>query len=134
MGESELEKQTPVKQSKSDANPDGITKVFIGNVPWSIDDDSTKDFFKDCGSIEEIFWIEDKESGKFKGCGFVTFSTAEAATKALELNGQDFGGRPIKCELSQGRKSKPGTPAKKFEQSAKPAGCTTIFFGNLSYD
>lgn len=50
-----------------DNNPDGITKVFIGNVPWSIDDDMTKEFFKDCGDVQEIFWIEDKETGKFKG-------------------------------------------------------------------
>jgi hypothetical protein len=42
-------------------------KVFVGNVPWTTDDDNTREFFKDCGEIEEIFWIEDKESGKFKG-------------------------------------------------------------------
>lgn len=74
------------------------------------------------------------------GCGFVTFTTPEAAGKAIMLNGEDFHGRPIKCELSQGRPQTPGkkdfgkSPRKPFEQSAKPPNCTTIFFGNLSYD
>lgn len=57
------------------ANPDGICKCFVGNLSWDIDDDGAKEFFKDCGDIEDLFWLTDKESGKFKGAGFITFSS-----------------------------------------------------------
>jgi hypothetical protein len=70
---------------------------------------------------------------RYSGCGFVTFTSADAASKAIELNGQDFGGRPIKCELSQGRANSPQKGGgKKFEareQSQMEAGCTTVFMG-----
>lgn len=112
--------------------------MFLGNLSWSIDDDTCKEFFKDCGEIVDLFWLTDKESGKFKGAGFATFDTAEAATKAAEKNGTELLERPIKVEISKPREDgKVFTPKKKFEpkpMSAKPDGCCTVFLGNLSYD
>lgn len=116
---------------------DGIRKVYCGNLPFNIDDDQIKEFFKDCGEIEEVFWVTDKETGKFYGTGFVTFTDTAAARKACTLSGTDCGGRPIKVELSKPRAGG-ATPkkggAKNFEQSEKPPGCVTCFLGNLSYD
>jgi len=117
-------------------NPDGIKKCFIGNLSFNIDDDQAKDFFKDCGEIEELFWCQDKDTGKFYGTGFVTFTTTDGARKAVAKNGEDLLGRPIKCEYSKPRPGgdKPKKQGRKFEMSAKPDGCTTCFLGNLSYD
>jgi len=130
--------EEPAKADESSlgVNPDGIKKCFIGNLSFNIDDDQAKDFFKDCGEIEELFWCQDKDTGKFYGTGFVTFTTTDGARKAVAKNGEDLLGRPIKCEYSKPRPGgdKPKKQGRKFEMSAKPDGCTTCFLGNLSYD
>lgn len=116
-------------------------KVFLGNLSWDIDDDSIKDFFKDCGTLVDIFWLTDKESGKFKGCGFVTFETKEQAVKAQAMSGEYVMGRDIKIEFANPR---PGGDRPSFKKaggggaarplSARPDNCTTVFAGNLSWD
>jgi nucleolin len=121
------------------ANPDQLSKCFLGNLSYDIDDDQAKEYFKDCGGeITDIYWLTDKETGKFFGSGFITFSTPEAAAAAVAKAGQELLGRPLKIEFA---KPKPGgdTPRKKktYESkplSEKPEGCLTVFCGNLSYD
>lgn len=129
--------EEPAKADDSlGVNPEGIRKCFIGNLSFNIDDDQAKAFFADCGEIEELFWCQDKDTGKFYGTGFVTFTTTDGARKAVAKNGEDLLGRPIKCEYSKPRPGgdKPKKQGRKFEMSAKPDGCTTCFLGNLSYD
>jgi len=113
-------------------------KCFLGNLSYDIDDDQCKDFFKDCGTVTDLFWLQDKETQKFFGAGFVTFDTPEGQVAAVAKNGEELLGRPIKIEFA---KPKAGgndrTPKKTFEKkemSEKPEGCVQIFCGNLSYD
>lgn len=74
--------------------------VFLGNLAFSIQDENVKDLFKDCGDIKEIRWLNDRETGKFKGCGFVEFESVEAAEKAVAFNGSDVMGREIRIDFS----------------------------------
>ena len=60
-------------------NPDGIIKVFCGNLSYDIDDDKIKEFFKDCGEVTFIRWLTDKETGNFYGSGFIEFDSADGA-------------------------------------------------------
>lgn len=119
------------------ANPNNCDKVFCGNLSFQIDEETIRAFFKDCGDINEVFWLEDKESGKFKGCGFVTFASTDGASKAVALNGQDCMGRDIKIDFSLPReRKKRDNGASKFGSkplSEKPDNCTTVFAGNLSF-
>ena len=58
-----------------------------------------KEFFKDCGEVSSIRWVTDKETGDFKGCGFVEFADPDAALdKAAALNGTDLMGRQIRLD------------------------------------
>jgi len=118
-------------------------KLFLGNLSWNIDDDTIKDFFKDCGTPNDIFWLEDKETGKFKGCGFITFDTKEEAVKAQAKSGEYVMDRDIKIEFA---KPRPGGERGGFKKGAgndrgasrplseRPENCTTVFAGNLSWD
>jgi len=126
----------PVDHSANPPNP----KCFVGNLSYDIDDDAVRAFFKDCGSLVDIYWLEDRESGKFKGCGFITFETAEQAAQAVQKEGQELLGRPLKINYA---KPRPGGDRKKPRRSfggaapqlsEKPPGCTTVFVGNLSFD
>ena len=71
-------------------------KLYVGNLPWSIDDNALKELFTSYGDIEEAVLIKDKFSGRSKGFGFVTFTDDAAAQKAIEeMNEKDIEGRPL---------------------------------------
>lgn len=115
------------KGSQKGQNPPS-RRLFIGNLNFSIDDDKTKEFFKDCGEVTDLHWLEHRDSGKFKGCGFISFATLEEAQKAMEKNGEDFMGRPITIDYDKER-----APRKKFDQEDKPPS-RRLFLGNVSHD
>lgn len=129
-----------VNNSKPTNIPPGANeKLFLGNLSFDVDDNTIKDFFKDCGQLVDIFWLKDRDTGNFKGCGFVTFDSVEGACKAVELNGEDLMGREIRIDFAKPRPGgdKPRTPRTKREArplSSKPEGCLTVFCGNLSFD
>lgn len=126
----------PPPSADHEGNP-ANEKIFAGNLSFDIDDDAAKDYFKDCGAITDIHWLEDRDSGKFKGCGFITFESVEASAKAVAMNGQDCMGREIRLNYAKPRAGGAGGAKKKFASrplSEKPEGCTTVFAGNLSFD
>jgi cold-inducible RNA-binding protein len=72
------------------------TKLFIGSLPWAVNDQELEDLFKDFGTIVSAKVIMDRESGRSKGFGFVEFADDDAAKAAMEkLNGSDLQGRTI---------------------------------------
>ena len=78
--------------------PPGCKKLYVGNLSYSIDDDTIVDFFKDAGEMVGLRWLTQKDSGDFRGCGFVEFSKPEEAEKAMELDGHELLGRPIRLD------------------------------------
>lgn len=71
-------------------------KLFIGNLPWSIDNDQLNEIFSKFGTIVEAVVITERHSGRSKGFGFVEYETEEAAQKAIdELNEKEVDGRKI---------------------------------------
>mmetsp|Transcript_7604 Transcript_7604/g.15812 ORF Transcript_7604/g.15812 Transcript_7604/m.15812 type:complete len:335 (+) Transcript_7604:149-1153(+) len=82
--------------------PDGCYKLFVGNLSYDIDDDGIKKFFDNVGAeMRAVRWIHHKESGDFKGVGFVEFWDTEACEKAAALNGKNLLGRPIRIDWSE---------------------------------
>ena len=71
-------------------------KLFVGNLPWGINNDSLRDLFASVGEVVEAMVITDRMSGRSKGFGFVTFATEEAAQAAIQqLNEKEVEGRKI---------------------------------------
>ena len=72
-------------------------KVYVGNLPWSVDQEKLKEMFSSYGEITEATVISDKFSGRSKGFGFVTFANDEDAAKAIsEMNEKEVEGRALK--------------------------------------
>lgn len=71
-------------------------KLFIGNLPYSADDNALQALFASQGNVESARVIVDRETGRSKGFGFVEMSTDEEAQKAMSLDGADLQGRPIR--------------------------------------
>ena len=72
------------------------TKLFVGSLPWAVDDQGLEDLFKDFGDVLSAKVIMDRETGRSKGFGFVEFEDDTAAKAAMDkLNGSDLQGRTI---------------------------------------
>jgi nucleolin len=98
---SALNKKDIFKNKPLSAKPDGCTKLFLGNLSFQIEDDNIHEFFKECGVIAGIRWLSHRDTGDFKGCGFVTFLQGDAVDKAVLLNGSDLLGRAIRIDYSE---------------------------------
>ncbi len=71
-------------------------KLYVGNLPYSANDESLKETFSAAGSVESANVIMDRMTGRSRGFGFVEMSTDEDAQKAIEMfNGKDMGGRAL---------------------------------------
>jgi cold-inducible RNA-binding protein len=74
------------------------TKLFVGNLSWSTNDQDLARMFEPFGTLVEAKVITDKETGKSRGFGFVTLE-GEGAEKALScLNGAVANGRTIRVD------------------------------------
>ncbi|XP_024125725.1 RNA-binding protein 39 isoform X3 [Oryzias melastigma] len=75
----------------------GPMRLYVGSLHFNITEDMLRGIFEPFGRIENIQLMMDSETGRSKGYGFITFSDAECAKKALEqLNGFELAGRPMK--------------------------------------
>lgn len=72
-------------------------KLFVGGLSWSTNDAGLRSAFERYGDVQEAKVIMDRETGRSRGFGFVTFTEADDATKAIDaLNGATIDGRAIK--------------------------------------
>lgn len=72
------------------------TKLFIGNLDYTVTSDDLRDAFSKFGNVTDAVVITDRETRRSRGFGFVEFATAEDAQKAMEgMNQQELKGRKI---------------------------------------
>jgi len=84
--------------------PDGCKTIFLGNLSYSIDENKVHEVFGECGTIENVRWVE--REGNFSGIGFVQFAETEATDKAVKLAGTDILGRPVRVDYAADRKKR----------------------------
>jgi cold-inducible RNA-binding protein len=91
------------------------TKLFVGSLPWAVDDQALEDLFKEFGTVSSAKVIMDRESGRSKGFGFVEFDDDNAAQEAMKaLNGKDMQGRTI--VVSEARPLEARPPRRDFDR------------------
>jgi len=91
------------------------TKLFVGSLPWAVDDQALEDMFKEFGTVTSAKVIMDRESGRSKGFGFVEFDDDNAAKEAMKaLNGKDMQGRTI--VVSEARPLEARPPRRDFDR------------------
>jgi RNA recognition motif-containing protein len=80
--------------------------IYVGNLPWSATEEDVRKAFAAFGEVQSVKFIEDKETGRFRGFGFVEMD-AQGADEAIEaLDGSDFGGRAIKVNEAKPREER----------------------------
>jgi len=86
-------------------------KLFVGNLPYTVDDASLKEGFAEFGEVVSANVIKDRETGRPRGFGFVEYTTEEAAKAAIGgLDGKEFQGRAISVREAEDRRRSPGGP------------------------
>ena len=86
-----------------------MSKLFVGSLSWDTTDDGLRSAFASFGEIREAKVITDRETGRSRGFGFVTYESSSDATNAIsEMNGSELDGRTIKVDEAQGRRGGAG--------------------------
>lgn len=80
------------------------TKLFVGSLPWSVNDDKLKETFEEHGNVVSAKVVMDRTTGRSRGFGFVEMESADDAKKAIKaLNDSELGGRNIVVNEAKSR-------------------------------
>ncbi|HSW54725.1 MAG TPA: RNA-binding protein [Ignavibacteriaceae bacterium] len=80
------------------------TKLFVGSLPWSVNDDKLKEAFEEHGNVVSAKVVMDRTTGRSRGFGFVEMGSADDASKAIKaLNDSELGGRNIVVNEAKSR-------------------------------
>jgi len=71
-------------------------KLYVGNLPFTATEQALTDTFSECGTVDSVKIITDRDTGRSKGFGFVEMAEDSEAQAAIsKFNGADYGGRPL---------------------------------------
>ncbi len=80
-------------------------KIYVGNLPFTATEDEVRGLFERHGSVTSVSLINDRETGRPRGFGFVEMDEAGAEAAISSLDGKDFGGRSLRVNEAQDRRA-----------------------------
>jgi cold-inducible RNA-binding protein len=84
-------------------------KLYVGNLSFETTSTDLQTLFAQAGTVESVSLIEDRETGRSRGFGFVEMQTKEeGATAIQQFNGKDVGGRALKVNEAKPRENRNG--------------------------
>ena len=85
------------------------TKLYVGNLAFSTSSDELQTMFAQAGTVESVSLIEDRETGRSRGFGFIEMSTKEEGAAAIsQFNGKEVGGRALTVNEAKPRENRNG--------------------------
>jgi RNA recognition motif-containing protein len=85
-----------------------IKKLFVGSLPWGVDNQKLQDLFSQFGNVASAQVVMDRMTGRSRGFGFVEFEDDAAADEAVnKMNGADVDGRKIVVNEARPREDRP---------------------------
>jgi RNA recognition motif-containing protein len=85
------------------------TKLYVGNLGYGVSDSALEELFAPFGSVRSAQVIQDRDTGRSKGFGFVEMADDNAARAAIaELNEKEFEGRPLTVNEARPREERGG--------------------------
>jgi RNA recognition motif-containing protein len=95
-------------------------RIYVGNLPWSVDKVRFEELFSPFGEIEEALVIANKYTGRSRGFGFVTYKNDADADKAMEeMNEKEVEGRNLVVKVARPSRESQGEGAVEEEQKPK---------------
>ena len=89
--------------------PEGCDTVFVGNLPFDVEEDQLREVFASAGTVDRIRFAM-AEDGSFKGFAHVRFTDGDATDEAVKLAGTDINGRAIRVDYAPPRNREGGAP------------------------
>ncbi len=84
-------------------------RLFVGGLAWATDDEGLRAAFEVFGAVTDAKVIQDRETGRSRGFGFVTFEDGEAMNEAMQkMDGSNLDGRTIRVNEAQPRPDRGG--------------------------
>lgn len=80
-----------------------MNKLYVGGLEWGIRDEALREAFEVHGEVTEAKVILDRETGRSRGFGFVTYNSDDDAEKALAMNETELNGRTIRVNFAKER-------------------------------
>ena len=85
------------------------TKLYVGNLAFTTSSDELQTMFAQAGTVESVSLIEDRETGRSRGFGFIEMSTKEEGAAAIsQFNGKGLGGRALTVNEAKPRENRNG--------------------------
>ncbi len=85
-----------------------MLNLYVGNLPYSMADQDLNELFSQVGEVQSARVMNDRETGRSRGFGFVEMADDDAGHEAIEkLNGQDFDGRALVVNEARPREERP---------------------------
>lgn len=82
-------------------------KLYVGNLSFSTSSDELKDLFAQAGTVESASVVEDRDTGRSRGFGFVEMASKEEGEKAIEqFNGTEMNGRSLTVNEARPREDR----------------------------
>lgn len=81
--------------------------IYVGNISFSSTEDEIRNLFAQYGEVVSVKFINDRETGRFRGFGFVEMDEDAAREAISALNGKEVGGRALKVNEAQEREPRP---------------------------
>ena len=83
-------------------------KIYVGNLPYSATEDEVRGIFGEYGDVQSVNLINDRETGRPRGFGFVEMDDDAALNAIQALDGKDMGGRPMRVNEARPRRNDGG--------------------------
>jgi RNA recognition motif-containing protein len=81
-----------------------VKKIYVGNLPFSATDDDVSQLFGQHGTVHSVALINDRETGRPRGFGFVEMDDNEATAAISALNGYEMDGRSLRVNEAEDRR------------------------------
>ena len=85
-----------------------MKKLYVGNLPWIATEDQVTQLFAQHGTVESVALINDRETGRPRGFGFVEMDDNGEAAAQSALDGHEMDGRPLRVNEAQDRPRRTG--------------------------
>ncbi|KAF6167840.1 hypothetical protein GIB67_027618 [Kingdonia uniflora] len=90
--------------SRDEGSGDSLNRVYVGNLSWGVDDLALETLFSEQGNVTDAKVVYDRESGRSRGFGFVTYSSAKEVDVAISsLDGAELDGRSIRVTMAEAK-------------------------------
>jgi cold-inducible RNA-binding protein len=84
-------------------------KLYVGNLSFETSGENLREHFTQAGTVETASVIEDRDTGRSRGFGFVEMATKEEGEAAIaQFNGKDLHGRNLNVNVAKARESRDG--------------------------